>query len=323
MEYLLETNREKQCLEQVREFVGRENENSDADQLLGLIGVLGKLYGKGLDDGVYEEVCEKAEEKMRTLKIWNDWENLEVCRIYHESKQNSQSRLAYWLQYEAPPQMKQITYRNVYRYLMKAKGLLRLGQYAKAYPLFEELVLFYKEKNKPMRLIESLFGGAVALYAMNRQAEALKQATQALTIGVKYHYIGVYCEYGTLGYELIQLFQSMIDDGSGKYSGGRKKYYYGNILKASYEEYQAILLRCAKKGAKQSEKDIDIVQESLTTTELLVLKCVSDGMTNQETADEMHIKLQTVKTHLYSIYRKLGVKSRVAAVNQAKENGML
>jgi LuxR family maltose regulon positive regulatory protein len=206
--------------------------------------------------------------------------------------------------------------------LIKAKGLLQMGQYAKAYQLFENIACFYKFKNKTRHLADCIFGKAAALYALNRQAEALKLAAQALTMGVKYRYINVYCEYGTIGYELITQFQSMIDDGSGKYCG-RKKYYYGNILKASYEEYQAILLRCAKKEAKQSEKTGDLVKECLTTTELLVLKCVSDGMTNQETAEEMHIKLQTVKTHLYSVYRKLGVRSRMAAVNHAKENGML
>lgn len=115
----------------------------------------------------------------------------------------------------------------------------------------------------------------------------------------------------------------MIEGNDRKFSQGKRKYYYGNIIKASYEQYQEILLRAAKKEAKRYAAEESVADDHLTMTELLILKYVSSGMANQEVADEMHIKLQTVKTHLYSIYRKLGVKSRVAAVNKAKENGML
>ena len=38
---------------------------------------------------------------------------------------------------------------------------------------------------------------------------------------------------------------------------------------------------------------------------------------------EMNIKLPTVKTHIYNIYKKLGVSTRLQAVQKGKEEGIL
>ena len=48
----------------------------------------------------------------------------------------------------------------------------------------------------------------------------------------------------------------------------------------------------------------------LTTTEQSVAKLVASGFDNQEIAAELWISVNTVRVHLYSIFRKLGVKSR-------------
>ena len=37
----------------------------------------------------------------------------------------------------------------------------------------------------------------------------------------------------------------------------------------------------------------------------------------------MNIKLPTVKSHIYNIYKKLGVTTRVQAVQKAKDSGLL
>ena len=323
IEYFLETNREQQAIEGAHAFLTQPGNITEPNQLMSMAGIMCKLYRKGLNDVLYENIIQFLMKELKEQPGEQMSRNAEVCRIYYEAWRGSRARLAGWVQYEAPVNMYYMNIGNVYLYLMKAKGLLSLHQYAKAYPILESLTFFFKKRNKPLYLIESMFGEAVALYAMNRQTEALKLATQALTLGVRYHYVGVYCQYGKNGCELIELFQNMIEGRERKFSQGKRKYYYGNIINASYEQYQEILLRTAKKEAKRYATEEGVADDHLTMTELLILKYVSSGMANQEVADEMHIKLQTVKTHLYSIYRKLGVKSRVAAVNKAKENGML
>lgn len=51
----------------------------------------------------------------------------------------------------------------------------------------------------------------------------------------------------------------------------------------------------------------------LTLRERTILKAITDGRSNQEIADELHIEVSTVKTHVRSIFRKLEIGSRKEA----------
>ncbi len=50
--------------------------------------------------------------------------------------------------------------------------------------------------------------------------------------------------------------------------------------------------------------------ELLTPREAVVLDLLQHGRSNGEIAAELHIGVETVRTHARSIYRKLGVRSR-------------
>ncbi len=61
----------------------------------------------------------------------------------------------------------------------------------------------------------------------------------------------------------------------------------------------------------------------LTERELEVLTGVARGERNKEIAARLNITERTVKAHLDSIYNKLGVDSRAAAVSTATQRGLL
>lgn len=61
----------------------------------------------------------------------------------------------------------------------------------------------------------------------------------------------------------------------------------------------------------------------LTERELEVLKAVARGERSKEIAVHLDISERTVKAHLASIYTKLGVDSRAAAIAVASKNGLL
>ncbi len=63
--------------------------------------------------------------------------------------------------------------------------------------------------------------------------------------------------------------------------------------------------------------------ETLTTREEQVLLTVARGRTNAEIADELHISLSTVKTHLASLMGKLGARNRVEMAMWAYETGRI
>ncbi len=61
----------------------------------------------------------------------------------------------------------------------------------------------------------------------------------------------------------------------------------------------------------------------LTTREEDVLVTVARGLTNTEIADELHISLSTVKTHLGALMAKLGARNRVELAMWAYETGRI
>lgn len=62
---------------------------------------------------------------------------------------------------------------------------------------------------------------------------------------------------------------------------------------------------------------------SLSTREREVLHDLADGATNREIAARMHLSHHTVKEHISSLYRKLGVHNRTGAVHRARRLGLL
>jgi LuxR family maltose regulon positive regulatory protein len=62
-----------------------------------------------------------------------------------------------------------------------------------------------------------------------------------------------------------------------------------------------------------------LVVEPLTERELEVLTHVSGMLNTAEVASEMYISVNTVKTHLRNIYRKLAAAHRNEAVRRARQ----
>jgi DNA-binding CsgD family transcriptional regulator len=61
----------------------------------------------------------------------------------------------------------------------------------------------------------------------------------------------------------------------------------------------------------------------LTKLERKILVLIAEGLTDQEIADQLGVRLVTQKTHAKQIYAKLRAKNRQAAVNQAWIKGLL
>ena len=63
--------------------------------------------------------------------------------------------------------------------------------------------------------------------------------------------------------------------------------------------------------------------DALTDRELVVLRLLPTQLSQGEIADELYVSVNTVRTHIQGIYRKLGVASRQDAVASAREHGLL
>ncbi len=85
-------------------------------------------------------------------------------------------------------------------------------------------------------------------------------------------------------------------------------------------EIMTRVLSQKNKSVNISEANSDV---NLTDREIEVLKFVASGERSKEVALRLGISERTVKAHLASIYSKLGVDSRAAAIAVAAEQGLL
>jgi LuxR family transcriptional regulator, maltose regulon positive regulatory protein len=62
---------------------------------------------------------------------------------------------------------------------------------------------------------------------------------------------------------------------------------------------------------------------TLTAAELHVLPLLTTHLTFRDIGSRIYLSHHTVKSHAMSIYRKLGVASRAAAVEKARDIGLI
>ena len=80
-----------------------------------------------------------------------------------------------------------------------------------------------------------------------------------------------------------------------------------------------IALRTAHAGSGRSWPGSEV---GLSQRESEVLVLLATGLSNRLIADELILGEETIKTHLRSIYRKLGVSDRAQAVGAALRQGI-
>jgi ATP/maltotriose-dependent transcriptional regulator MalT len=78
-------------------------------------------------------------------------------------------------------------------------------------------------------------------------------------------------------------------------------------------------LSCSGEGGEPSLASL----EALSQRELEVLRYVPSVLSAAEIGAELYVSVNTIKAHLRSIYRKLGVSRRREAVIEAQRHGLL
>ncbi len=74
---------------------------------------------------------------------------------------------------------------------------------------------------------------------------------------------------------------------------------------------------------KEKEEPESTTGVELTEREREILKCITDGKSNKEISDSLFVSVETVKSHVKNLYKKLNVKNRVEAAMKGRGGSAL
>lgn len=274
---------------------------------------------------------EEHSASIRKLALSLQQEEHPVCKrmtdavlCLYAPAENRRERLAKWL-VTADPGAEILADEECYAILCcRAKGCLQLNQYKRAEKILHYLVPYLQLYRRYKHLAEALFQQAVIHWAEKRKGQALKDTIESFVVNGTSRYVGFYTEYDRTGKVVLE---DHIDWLSKNAPGGwhrKKKYNYGNVLRMPEADYMGVVLRCAKRRMRSDSSGAEETpEEQLTMMETIILQDINRGLTNAQICEELNLKLPTVKTHIYNLYKKLGVNNRVQAIRRGKEEGIL
>jgi LuxR family maltose regulon positive regulatory protein len=83
------------------------------------------------------------------------------------------------------------------------------------------------------------------------------------------------------------------------------------------------VMELSRSGSAPSPADVAPLDDALSDRELAVLRYLPTLLSSTEIAGELFVSVNTVKSHLKGVYRKLGVGNRREAVERARDLGLI
>ena len=154
----------------------------------------------------------------------------------------------------------------------------------------------------PFARTEAWIMAALARDAIHDEPGALRALDRGLDLAEPRGYSNVILRYGAPARSLLRRHIA---------NGSRHRSFAGDLLNV------------LDSPAAASRNDVAPLLEPLSERELAVLRFLPTMMSNAEIASEMFVSVNTVKTHLKHVYRKLDVADRRDAVRRARRLRLL
>jgi LuxR family maltose regulon positive regulatory protein len=174
---------------------------------------------------------------------------------------------------------------------------LKQGNYIRALERIDWQLGVFQQQGRAVTQVELLLLQAEALSALGEEEKAQAVLEQALGIGQPAGYVRSFLDRGQPVRELLG--------------------------KAQPTEYVRSLLTAFEGPAPRGKEAPQPLIDPLSERELEVLHLLPTNLTTPEMAEALFIGVNTVRSHIKSIYGKLGVHKRSEAVSSAKELGLL
>jgi LuxR family maltose regulon positive regulatory protein len=175
--------------------------------------------------------------------------------------------------------------------------------------LLERLYKAAEEGGRMGSALEILILQAIAHHMRGDIAAALVSLERALSIAEPEGYVRMFLDEGT---GMAQLLREAV-------RSGIMADYAGRLL----SEFDKEQPKAEEEAPRSTSPALSSLIEPLSQRELDILRLFRTELSGPEIASELVIALSTVRTHTKSIYSKLNVNSRRAAVRRAEELGLI
>jgi LuxR family maltose regulon positive regulatory protein len=188
---------------------------------------------------------------------------------------------------------------------------LACGNAPEALALLDVLLRPAQEAGRTGRVIEIQALRALALQVLRKNDEAMTTLKYALDLGSEEGYVRVFVDRGQPMAELLHLANRQIRNVNRDYLALLLSSFTGDT------EYGGV-----KTPLPESEGGSGLI-EPLSDREVVVLRCLSEGLSSPQIAQRLFVSTNTVRTHLNNIYGKLEVHNRTQAILKARALGLI
>jgi len=199
-----------------------------------------------------------------------------------------------------------------YEQLVLARLYLAQHEPGEALQTLEALLPKFGNIGRMVQVIEIHILRSLAWQALGKMDEALSEMREALTLAKPEGYIRLFLDEGEQMHLLLQKM-NLAEDGLGNYI---KKLLAA--FKGEKAAHPLIPITRDRRPATQS-----VAFDSLSQREKEVLRFLAGTLSVEKIADELVVSVHTVRSHIKSIYSKLGVHGRLEAIERAKELSLL
>jgi len=225
-----------------------------------------------------------------------------------------------WVREQGLAAADELSYLREFEYITLARVLLAQQRrdhsaqpVAEATHLLERLFNAAEAGGRRGHVIEILVLLALAYQAQGNRAAALPPLTRALTLAEPEGYLRSFVAEGAPMATLLQA-AAIHTEGTAVMHA-----YIDKLLTTLGAESPALPPQAARPQPAPAQR----LSEPLSDRELDVLRLFKTELSGPEIAQHLMIGLSTVRTHTKSIFRKLDVNQRRAAVNRATELGLI
>ncbi|MEO8972686.1 MAG: LuxR C-terminal-related transcriptional regulator, partial [Ktedonobacteraceae bacterium] len=322
-ELLYEWNKLDEATIHLEEAIERGQRGGDVKIWLMAYLMLAKVkYASGDWDSV-KSILERVEGMVRQANFTRARMWLETDRALLEVAKGNIAVAANWVQTCGLDVDAEPTFELEYDYFILARMLLALGKTEKAIHIASQLLRMAEAKECTGVIISNLSLQAAAYEAANNSKQAMHVLGRALSLAEPQGYIRTFVNEGML---IERLLKKMRKAYLARQQNGNNQRWtfslsYIDTLLAAFGNTQSVPENQTE--LVHNNHLLQPLPESLSGRELEVLQLIATGQSNREIAQQLIVGMNTVKTHVKSIYAKLDVHSRTQALVRAQSLRLL